>query len=274
MDPLELVETHGADVTRLAVLFAAPAEKPLEWDNERSVRGCARWLNRLRANLPHSEELQCSSFSSSRHDILDAYETSRDTIESVTRIMREGRSFNVAIAELMKLSNTLESKSSIGRLVITRTLLLLLSPMAPEITSDLWQDIHRLHNNSLSSDIRKVMSSKHVESWAGCLSFKEEESDIHNQMWPLVVEESSIRDCLNLSEEIESRPETVSTVVVQIAGKKRGTLEVPSTMIESQSHIEDEVRKSTIGMGLEKSEIRRVIYVVRKDGGALINYVV
>ena len=36
----------------------------------------------------------------------------------------------------------------------------------------------------------------------------------------------SIRDSLNLSDEIESRPETLHTVVVQIAGKKRGTLQV------------------------------------------------
>ena len=45
-----------------------------------------------------------------------------------------------------------------------------------------------------------------------------------------------IRDSLNLSDEIESRPETLHTVVVQIAGKKRGTLQVPSTMIENQTH--------------------------------------
>ena len=93
-------------------------------------------------------------------------------------------------------------------------------------------------------------------------------------MWPLVTEESSIRDCLNLSDEIESRPETLHTVVVQIAGKKRGTLQVPSTMIENQTHVEDEVMKSKLGINLNTSEIRRVIYVVRKDGGALINYVV
>jgi len=273
VDPLELVNVYGSDVTRLAVLFAAPAEKPLEWDNERSVRGVARWLNRLRASMPSSQELSksLSSSSSSPHDVLDAYESSRDTIHSVTRIMRDGRSFNVAIAELMKLSNILESKSPLCRLVITRTLLLLLSPMAPEITSEMWENIREIHNKSLSDDLRTILSSNEVESWAGRFS---DHSDVHEQNWPLVLEESRIRECLNLSEfESQNRLETYHTVVVQIAGKKRGTLQVPSTVIENQSYVEDEVRKSKFGKRLDNDQIRRVVYIVRKDGGALINYV-
>ena len=145
VDPLELVEKHGADVTRLAVLFAAPAEKPLEWDNERSVRGCARWLNRLRANLPCSEELeQCDS--SSRHDILDAYETSRDTIDSVTKIMTEEE-----VSTLQLRAD--ETFQYAGVKIINRSsrdyeALLFFSHLAPEITSELWQDIDftRIHS--------------------------------------------------------------------------------------------------------------------------------
>jgi len=39
IDPMELIETYGADTARLYTLFAAPPEKDLEWSFD-GVEGC------------------------------------------------------------------------------------------------------------------------------------------------------------------------------------------------------------------------------------------
>jgi leucyl-tRNA synthetase len=45
-DPVEIVSRVGADVARLYILFKAPPEKVLDWD-DKTVQGTARWANRL-----------------------------------------------------------------------------------------------------------------------------------------------------------------------------------------------------------------------------------
>ncbi len=46
VDPLSLVQAHGADALRLCVLFKAPPEVPLQW-SDRDISGSTRWLVRL-----------------------------------------------------------------------------------------------------------------------------------------------------------------------------------------------------------------------------------
>ena len=46
VDPLSLVQAHGADALRLCVLFKAPPEVPLQW-TDRDISGSTRWLVRL-----------------------------------------------------------------------------------------------------------------------------------------------------------------------------------------------------------------------------------
>jgi leucyl-tRNA synthetase len=49
VDPDELINKYGADTARLFILFAAPPEKELEW-NDNAVEGAFRFLNRLYTN--------------------------------------------------------------------------------------------------------------------------------------------------------------------------------------------------------------------------------
>lgn len=46
VNPDDMVKKYGADVCRLFMLFKAPPEKVLDWD-EKSVQGMSRWVNRL-----------------------------------------------------------------------------------------------------------------------------------------------------------------------------------------------------------------------------------
>ena len=46
VDPQELIDRYGADTARLFVMFAAPPEQTLEW-NDAGVEGANRFLRRL-----------------------------------------------------------------------------------------------------------------------------------------------------------------------------------------------------------------------------------
>ena len=61
----------------------------------------------------------------------------------MTQALQKKHTFNVAVAELMTLTNVLKEHPvlvpSLEYHLALRTLLLLLSPMAPHITSELWE---------------------------------------------------------------------------------------------------------------------------------------
>lgn len=46
VDPEEMILKYGADTTRLFIMFAAPPEKELEW-NENGLAGAYRFLTRV-----------------------------------------------------------------------------------------------------------------------------------------------------------------------------------------------------------------------------------
>ena len=161
VEPGSVVERYGADVTRLASMFVAPPEQALEWD-EFAVAGQARWLERIKALV---EEVYFAegygdggNSEGNGEDDKVAKDVRREihqTIQTVTKHFEEGQSFNVAIAQMMKLSNTLSSQNSVfsrescvsnGRVRKCReegvyNLLLLLLPFAPTTATELLEKI-------------------------------------------------------------------------------------------------------------------------------------
>ena len=113
VEPSAMISRYGADVTRLAILFMAPPEQDLEWD-EFAVAGQARWVERVRKLVtwrPSATTMQ-EKDTAQAAKIHHAVHTA---IMEVTRNVAETRSFNVAIACLMKLSNELaEAQNALG----------------------------------------------------------------------------------------------------------------------------------------------------------------
>lgn len=280
VDPLELVEKHGADVIRLGVLFAAPPDKPLEWDSERSVTGCSRWIERLWKAVPRRCEIDDEMTNRKKDGVDDAtfvddvlrqsYDSStRRAVEAVSNVMNKTRAFNVAIAELMKLTNTLESSTPSVRLTKMRSIALLLSPMAPHFSAELWERLVALHG-SLPTEMRDRLDQDAVRSWAGDMST----SSVHDQSWP-VLDDASMERSLSRT---TAHAETTSVVVVQIGGKKRGTLDIPGPLDRNmQKMVEDRVFASSIGEKhldhASRERVKRVVFVPKKDGTGLINFV-
>ena len=127
VDPDAIIEEYGADTLRLFILFAAPPETELEWD-DRGIEGASKFLNRIwriRDNLKEKAEPQLIR-------IL------HKAIKKVSEDM-EGFKFNTAIASLMELVNAIYQMGA-DKEVLSK-LLILLSPIAPHFSEELWQKL-------------------------------------------------------------------------------------------------------------------------------------
>jgi leucyl-tRNA synthetase len=141
VDPDDMVSTWGADTTRLFILFKAPPDKVLQWDDD-AIEGQHRWLKRV-WQVCHSIS---SSAAGADGDSAFANDTNllaltNASINAVTQDM-EQRRFNSAIAELMKLTNALTDTSAptspAARSACARVLLQMLAPLAPHVACELW----------------------------------------------------------------------------------------------------------------------------------------
>ena len=150
VDPQPLIEKYGADTVRLFILFAAPPEQSLEWNDE-GVDGAARFLKRLwKLVMMHIEnssdvvKLCVDALSSEQKTVRRKL---HETIAKVSDDIGRRHTFNTAIAAVMELMNELvkvKDDSEQGRAVMRESIesiVLLLSPIVPHITQQLWNNL-------------------------------------------------------------------------------------------------------------------------------------
>ena len=127
VDPDSMIKQYGADALRLFILFAAPPETELEWD-ERGLEGAFKFLNRVWRIQDNLKEKADEQLTRSLHK----------AIKKVTQDFREFK-FNTAIASLMELTNAVY-QSGADREVFSK-LLIMLSPIVPHFAEEIWQVI-------------------------------------------------------------------------------------------------------------------------------------
>jgi leucyl-tRNA synthetase len=139
--PDEVVAEHGADALRAYLLFLGPFDTEVIWD-DRGIKGITRFLDkywRLAQEVqspPHLVALSPSQeFERRRHQ----------TIKRITEDMAQFR-FNTAVAALMAYLNYLieaqDEPISAGQWrQAIETITLLLAPIAPFITEEVWQTV-------------------------------------------------------------------------------------------------------------------------------------
>ena len=147
----EMAEKFGADTGRLYTLFAAPPEKDLEWSEE-SIEGAWRFLNRVfRLVDRHAEAVR----SALRQDFDVARLTDKEksllrkahqTLRRVTADFETRWHFNSAIALVMELTNEIYSAEPLENSVrpevrkeVLELLTLMLAPMTPHLSEELWE---------------------------------------------------------------------------------------------------------------------------------------
>ncbi|MEI8295491.1 MAG: leucine--tRNA ligase [Alphaproteobacteria bacterium] len=144
VDPVDIIDTFGADTARLFTLSDTPPDRDLEWSEE-GLEGCWRYLNRVARLGDAIANYQTSSTDSDASLALRKY-----THQMIVRVTQgyERLVFNKVIANARELTKTLEealesSLSSRESIVeCFETLLQILNPMVPHLTSELWQQLH------------------------------------------------------------------------------------------------------------------------------------
>ena len=143
VNPDEVIEDYGADAFRLYEMFMGPLEQMKPW-SMKGVEGVYRFLARV-WRLAMSEDQEGNwQLSDALCDIEPTPPQLRAlhaTIKKVTGDLA-ALSFNTAISQMMVCVNELTSseKRPVSAL---RTLLVLLSPFAPHMAEELWEQIGR-----------------------------------------------------------------------------------------------------------------------------------
>lgn len=235
VDPNDLIAGYGADTARLFMLFAAPADRDLEW-NDSGVDGAWRFLGRVwrlvLAAIERCGERQACTTTPADEQLKAFRSQLHNTIVKVTEDLNR-QSFNTAIAAVMEMSNgAIATFKGEDRLTGEASALLwetaqvtvkLLHPYAPHMTEELWQ---RMGEQSLLSDTP----------------------------WPLADAAALVKERV--------------LIVIQVNGKLRSKLEVPVDMaqeaIEKLALADEHVKVQTEG-----KTIRKVVVVP----GRLVNIV-
>ncbi len=194
VDPELVLGKYGADTARMFILFKAPPEKDLEWDDA-DVEGQFRFLNRVwllindYAETPPTPLKKGGSLSKEEKDLRRAIHTA---IKEVSEDLEGDYQFNTAVSELMKLSNALKDSKCKNSAVYQEgieTLITLLAPFAPHLAEELW----RIIGNTKS---------------------------LNQVVWPSVDQEALIVDEI--------------TLVIQVMGKTRGNIQVPANATKEE----------------------------------------
>ncbi len=226
VDPQEMIEQYGADTVRLFMMFTAPPEQTLEW-NDAGVEGAHRFIKRLwKAVHSHIQSgsaptLDTSSLTKEQQDLR---RKTHETIQKVTDDMGRRQTFNTAIAAVMELTNSItrfdvitdQDRASVQEAL--EACVLLLSPIIPHVTHEMWSALGH-------------------------------ESTVMEEAWPEFDESALVK--------------SVIEVVVQVNGKVRAKIEVSPDAakedVEALALADEHVQKFTDG-----KTVRKVIVVPGK----------
>ncbi len=146
--PAKYFDTVGADALRLFHLFVGPPGDDVDWSEQTDggpsatdalIDGCARFLNRV-------WRLAAGQVATVEGAAAPAGELRRATHALVAKVSDDYDrwSYNTAVAACMEFTNLLYKHVQAGDGVTEAvdTLLLVLAPMTPHITAELWERLH------------------------------------------------------------------------------------------------------------------------------------
>ena len=128
VNPDDIIRDYGADTLRTYEMFIGDFSSTAIWSDE-GVRGCRKYLERVYNMIDLVEDGDQYS--------KDLEVSIHQTIKKVTEDY-ENLKFNTAIASLMSLSNDMRAAGKITKADF-KTYIILLNPVAPHLTEELWQ---------------------------------------------------------------------------------------------------------------------------------------
>ena len=204
VNPDDVVKAYGADTMRLYIMFIGDFEKVATWSDD-AVKGCKRFLDRVwnLADQMTEEEGVSEKNAPIVHKTIKKVTDDIDTLK-----------MNTAIAALMAMVNEFYSNGvSRGDF---EALLLMLSPFAPHVVEELWE--------------QKGFAAKHDGKMAMQCA------------WPEYDESKTVA--------------STAEMAVQVSGKFKGTITIPvdsdqDTVVEA-AKASEKVAKAIAGMQIVK----------------------
>ncbi len=195
VNPDDIIRDYGADTLRTYEMFIGDFEKSAPW-SDNGVKGCRKFLERvwklqeiLIEGKEYSKELEGEI---------------HRTIKKVTEDY-ENLKFNTAIAQLMTLLNGFYSNTKIT-LKDFETFLILLNPVAPHITEELWE-----------------------------LNIKN--GKIHEQIWPEYDDEKLVEDIIEIP--VQFNGKVKGTIKINVDDEKETVFDKVTSSDEFQSILAD-----------------------------------
>ncbi|MGH2418417.1 MAG: class I tRNA ligase family protein, partial [Candidatus Limnocylindria bacterium] len=178
--PDELVARYGADTVRAFLMFIGPWDQGGPW-NPSGIEGIHRWLARVWGSaLPSTDGAVTSIGAAEGAELARALRRAAHvTVDAVTDDIEEMH-FNTAISKLMELTNAIVRARETGLAgtgayaEAVDMLLLLLAPIAPHVTEELWE--RRGHGYS-----------------------------IHQQAWPVADADLAAADTIELPVQVDGK---------------------------------------------------------------------
>lgn len=149
VDPDEIISKYGADTARLFILFAAPPQKELEW-NDSAVEGAYKFIKRLTdrsENAYKTTKLPSIEHATLSKEAQYARKKVYEALKKSNEVFSAGYAFNTLIAASMEALNALNAQEnkdvwSEGYFI----LLNILEPIIPHICWELSEELFGLKN--------------------------------------------------------------------------------------------------------------------------------
>ncbi len=144
VSPNEIIEKYGADTGRLFILFAAPPDRDLDW-TDAGVEGSYRFLNRVWRMVINNLDIlsQENLLEVKTEEEKELRRMIHVTTKRATEDIAERSNFNTAISAIMELVNKIYAYPEYANKTLLKEaiekVVILLSPMTPHITEELWQ---------------------------------------------------------------------------------------------------------------------------------------
>ena len=163
VNPDEIVNEFGADTLRTYEMFIGAFDLSATWSNE-GVKGCRRFLDRVwkLKDMVTAEENYSSSLETKMHQTIKKVGSDYENLK-----------YNTAIAAMMSLVNEFYKQGAVTKGEL-KSLILLLNPVAPHMTEEMWELLG-------------------------------EQGRVYQQSWPAFDEQKTIEDTVEIAVQINGK---------------------------------------------------------------------
>jgi len=163
VNPDEIVNEFGADTLRTYEMFIGAFDLSATWSNE-GVKGCRRFLDRVwkLKDMVTAEEGYSSSLETKMHQTIKKVGSDYENLK-----------YNTAIAAMMSLVNEFYKQGAVTKGEL-KSLILLLNPVAPHMTEEMWELLG-------------------------------EQGRVYQQSWPAFDEQKTIEDTVEIAVQINGK---------------------------------------------------------------------